>query len=413
MATPNVQPDVIVVGAGIAGLACASQLSEAGVRAVVLEATNRIGGRIWTDTVAQTIVERGAEFIHGDTASVWRVINKAGIKTQKQKVSRVVISNQYEDVTDSLLPVYERAVQTIQSYSGAETTVADFINQMEVPDTLKRILKRKYEDYESGSSTEISLKQTVKLANLASNGSGNFFVKDGYRKLIKTLVAKSNIELNSPVTTISSTNGRMLVETSKKLHRSRVVVVTSSIGVLRSDSIQFSPSLPPYFSNALNNFGFGNIVKLNLVFKRSVFQDRLAIDNNYASWWPRNFGNHTGMVCFVGGERANELGVLSWRQVLSDALTILSRTVGRDVSTEVLDFVVDDWSKKPTFKGAYTFPTQKFLGVQKILAEPYFNGGLYFAGEALNTKGHHATVHGAYESGIETAEKILLKMKRS
>ncbi len=426
--TATVDVDVVVLGAGVAGLKAAHDLDAAGVRVVVLEARDRIGGRVWTDRdLADHPVELGAEFVHGDRASTWAPLRALGLATRV-----------WPKADESLVRLADGSLRTMRD---ARASDADFdrTRTMTWPD----LEARPYEDLEAfllradwtGAQRGYVRRSFANAAGddphhlsaaalglgLADGtaGLGDHRIEDGYDALPNALAEGLDVRLETPVTRVEvERSGVRVTVGSGATWRARHVVVALPLGVLQSGDVTFEPELSALKGSALAGLRMGPVVKVVYRLDRIPFRplDRAgpAIEAVYASgtppmWWTSSPADTARPIWtgFVSGSGALELLRHPPEAALARAFAALVAEVDPN---ERAGLHYDrarriDWPHDPWARGGYSHVVPGFVGAREALAAP--TPPLFWAGEATAGEGSAATVHGAFESGERAAREVL------
>lgn len=421
---------VIVIGAGIAGLATARQLVDAGKKVVVLEARNRLGGRIHTSTKwADVPLDLGATWIHGDGAAnpLTGLAQKAAARTTTTSFARDaaydadghVLTNAEQATMNRLRSEMRAAVTAFQESSSdvplrdAIYRGVDYANKVPFEQRLTdHLINTTYEHEYSGPATELSALNFDSDSRF--NGDERLFL-DGYSVLSNYLAKGLDVRLQQIVREINYSNETVTVSTSQGTVQGTAVVVTVPLGVLQSGAIQFSPALPTDKLNAINGLGMGTLNKCYLRFP-TAFWDTAADWINYvpaatnrgewAEWL--SLTRVTGKPVLLGFNAADygrSLEKLSDSEIVARAMQTLRAMYGNAISAP-LDWQITRWMSDPFARGAYSFnKTGAPAGARTTLAAP-LSRRLYFAGEATDAR-YFQSVHGAYLSGLRAANEVL------
>lgn len=405
--------DVIVVGAGASGLSCAHDLVCGGLRVLVIEARDRIGGRIHTIR-DKGVVEAGAEFVHGENAATWEIIAKCGLKTEEWPIGdpgKRLFVRGGKMLPDPLSLGAEIAKihETIDEYSGSEISVEDIIRRQQQSEEARFYAARQLVNIEAAELDRLSAPGFNQEQKLASNGSRNFWITDGYSRVVEYLAKTPRLALSHPVARIQWREGRVTVESSKgAAFAGRRLVLTIPIGVMRKGPL-FDPELPPELTDAFHAIGFGNSTKLTVWLddlKSLPDFSVLASDGMFGGFWQRLFGPTPVLVGFSGGTRADQLTAMGEEAAIQTGVEELSRALGRAIRNKIAAVRHFTWSDDPYAMGSYSYPAIGMGSACRTLRKP-IEDTVYYTGEAANDQGHSATVHGAIEAGRMTAAQIL------
>jgi len=402
--------DTLIIGAGAAGLAAARQLQAAGQRICVLEARERVGGRIATDRTYGP-VELGAEFVHGDRACTWQAIHSAGLRARPWGTNRRFARG------GRLLPPDDPAIGRIYTlyelattYAGPEISVAELLARHAASgDPALAFALRWLANLEAADPAHLSAAALARERADSHNGFGNCHLLDGYDRLATHLATGLPIRLGTPVARLVWRPGAVVARLARgEALSARRVLLTVPAGVLRAGRPAFDPPLPAERLAALNRIGVGHVTKLILWFDRQRWPEFtvLSTDGQVATWWPVPGAATPTLMGYVGGPAALRLAARGEAGAIATGLAELTALFGADMRAACLGGRLADWSRDPWSLGAYTYSPVGMGNARAILATPLAET-LYFAGEATVTNGHLATVHGAIESGYRAAAEIL------
>ena len=439
---------VVIVGAGVAGLAAAAKLGEAGFSVVVLEARDRIGGRVFTDHDRTTgaPIELGAEFIHGLPAEIWQPL-------QAQEAEITEVAGQSWCVTsDGLAPckffnhvdkILEKMHDSIPDESFASFLNREFPNHAHDPHLEEA--KRRAIGYVSGFNAAdpdlVGVHWLVQgmRAEEKIEGYRAFRSRNGYEDLISAFQKRTaghdvKISTSTVVEQIRWRPDQVEVlarneETSVDLSAKRVLV-TLPLAVLKAPAgqigaVEFIPVLPPEKIASFEKIETGKVVRVVLRF-RERFWERITTkhgprkslagmsflfsqDEMFPTWWtmmPKKSPIITGWAPFRSAERMAGLEAAS---VADEALKVWQRLLGcsfAELKASLEQAHFHDWQTDPFSRGAYTYGKVGSDGAQQALGAPVANA-LFFAGEATDVTGNNGTVHGAIASGYRAAREII------
>ncbi len=444
--TPTSQPKykVIIVGAGIAGLTAAKTLTDAHIPVLVLEARNRIGGRIYTVHPWVKNMDLGAGWIHGiynnpiadisnsqhlkTTPTLYNdnrlyarfksdtIYNNTGNKIDNAEVENLIpIAKKFDDYLAK-----HRSEASNRSIEDAakEFAILEHLNAKQTT-LFNYIVKIAYIFEFAADTSNISAQVETSYAGSIADGE-NVLISNGFNSVLSPLADNVPIELNQSVYKIAYGTQGVDVYTDKNHFQANYVIVTVPLGVLKADTIQFSPKLPEQKRNAIKQLGMGTYNKIYLLFNR-VFWDKQAEWLGYLpSTKNKNdlidilnyykFSNIPALLVFTAGKSGTEIEQWDDKSTLTHVMSILKKMYGANIP-EPSSYVITRWNSEPYTRGAYSYLP---VGVNKnafsILAAPVMNQ-VFFAGEATSTT-DPATTHGAYLSGLRAANEILALQKK-
>jgi len=431
---------ILILGAGAAGLAAARDLSRAGKQVTVLEARDRIGGRVFTLTEPNrpAPIEFGAEFIHGKSPALWELAEAANLKINKVSDRHWYFKNGKLIKSRDFWRTVQRLMDKMKS-SNADVSLRQFLDSMPDDEGTRRardIAIQYVEGFHAANINRVGIEGLVKANEAADSidGDESFRFQNGYDSLVQALRAEAEsygatFHLNTIVTSIHWQGQQLEVITSEgRAFTAAAVIITLPLGVLQADpedeGIQFVPELPAAKQAAIQQLAVGNVIKINMSF-RERFWERLkrwdedgeAVSFKDASffhypeapiptWWTQLPIRAPLLVGWAGGPRADRLrreGALLDQAIHS--LSLIFNTSTEETRNQLEASDVHDWHDDPFSRGAYSYVPVDGLPAQQTLAQP-LSDKLFFAGEATCT-GHVGTVHGAIQSGQRAAREIL------
>jgi monoamine oxidase len=395
--------DVAVIGAGASGLACAQALSRAGLRVAVLEARNRVGGRVRTMRMPTgEVIELGAQVVHAThDQHLLELISKAGIRTAPYRFDSdmyVVHGGVRWDAASlsryrSPTPwVVERQLGS----DGATGTVADALAHL--PDNQRTLATAWLEQVVGGDCRALDV-AGVAIDRASRNPGSEIVVVDGFDKVTGALSRGLDVRLASPVETIRWS--RRGVETDGVLS-ARAAVVTVPPSVILDGGLNFEPPLPGDKVAALPSLASTDALSVVLTTaepaRRSVWA--MLVDKPQGLWWTKAGSPH--VVGHVKGPAA--AGAREWGLTADHAAQVavaLDPGLGAVTSISLQDWGADSWAR-----GGYTVPVTGVDDASRRWAEPV-DGVLFFAGEATADRGLRGLVQGAITSGLRAARHLL------
>lgn len=419
---------IIVIGAGIAGLAAARTLHDAGHTVTVLEGRDRIGGRVWTSRHwADAPMDMGASWIHGIKGNpITDLANKIEAERLETdydngllydvdgKKLRAAQWNRYERFEEIIDEALEEAAE-LDADVSIEAAVAKFVDVAAFSDQEKRyldlVLNSAYEQEWSGSISQLSAQQVNEDGD-DFDGEDVIF-PDGYDAIPNHLADGLTIELEQKVLHIAHNDSGVTITTENGEFRADRVIITLPLGVLKSGDVIFSPPLPAEKQTVIAQIGVGVLNKVYLRFAEPFWEKRpewyFYLSDKRGTWseWfnMHHYIDQPILMAFNAADFGTALEGWSDEQIVAQAMETLRKMFG-DKILDPESFQITRWIADPFAYGSYSFPAVGTpANARAILAQAVENR-LYFAGEATNSD-YPATVHGAYLSGLREAAKVM------
>lgn len=434
-------PDVIVIGAGVSGLTAAAELAEEGLTVIVLEARDRIGGRIFTlnDVGQQFPVELGAEFIHGQPPEIMETLRHASVPVSEvtgdnwcAENGRLVGCEFFSEVDEILQRMND---------DGPDESFAAFLDRCcsGASEEVKKHALGYVSGFNAADPAKVSLHWLVRQMRAEEKIEGDraFRARGGYKSLLEVLhqrVVKAGVEIRTStvVRRIEWKPGYVTIdalcgEQPVSLHSNRALV-TVPLGVLQarsgdSGAIAFTPPLPQEKSEAIAGMEMGKVFRVVLHFQERFWEDIHPSGNSdrtlgrmsflfsqndfFPTWWtamPDRFPIMTGWAPWHAAERLEADNA----PVVARALQTLGGLLGvaRTEMEKLLEIAYfHDWQADPLSRGAYSYVKAGAASSPKMLGQPV-KDTLYFAGEAADITGNTGTVHGAIASARRAVVEI-------
>lgn len=398
-------PDVIVIGGGISGLAAAYKLSMQGLRVLLLEARDRLGGRIHTSKSPHygTCAELGAEFIHGTCDELWKLVREAQLQT-------VEYTDRLPFTPDFTLPP-----------SGSEdVTVQAMLNKAGRSEVNTKNVLDYVEDYHAADASEASLLAFIKQhsAEVALDSKRIWKISGGYDGIIAYLADRfqnngGQIMLNAVVETITWGTGSVAVSVGTQHFRSSKAVISLPLGVLQARCVRFDP-VPFRTLKAADSMRMGYVGRFVLCFSKRPWERYVSFipSSEYSdcSWWALDDISSPSLTGWIAGTRAEHLLKLTPTQRKNRILRCAAQALGIDESVllaELLEYHEHDWRNDRFSRGAYSWVPVGAVNASVEMAKPV-EETLFFAGEHTDLTFQWGTVHGALLSGYRVAEQIQL-----
>lgn len=415
----NEQADVIVIGAGVAGLAAARALAEQGARVIVLEAGERVGGRVWSiRDFAGIPVEAGAEFIHGSGAATWQAIRAAGLQTRYVPQIRNSWFNLGGHTRWLPLhlahPAVWRSFDVLRALrrTREDQTAAAFVASRRYRGRARELVELTLTAHLPGRADEIGTLGLVADGILHLEQGRNHRVLDGYDRLPRHLAGGLDVRLGRRVTTIGWGQAGVQVRTADGATFAAAAGITSlPHGVLASGAVDFEPPLPSAKAEAIAEIRTGAVVKVLLRFDERFWPRRMAQlvcgSGPVTLYWAPAFGSGGPPVltAYATGARARVLSQVAAQRASELVLDDLARLFPQARPHRLIrDVRHIDWLSDPRARGGYTFLPSGGAAARAALAADD-TGTLLWAGGAAVWSPIADTVEAAYLSGLAAARR--------
>ena len=444
-------PDIIVIGAGISGLAAALDLVQAGMTVEILEARDRVGGRIFThqDPTLDYPVELGAEFVHGLAPEIWVPLQQHNLKVTEVDGDRWCALDQKLQKCDFFAQA-DKILSRMDDKHEDEAFL-DFLARSFPGDDrgeAKQWVTRYVIGFNAANAEDVSVHWLVhnRRAEEQIESDRAFRIVGGYRRLVDqfaqqfapshldTVAPAWQLHLSTVVREIQWTKDSLRIEAQtprgSRIIESPRALVTVPLGVLQSpDSIRFNPDLPNDKLQALDRLVMGKVIRVVLCFRQVLWdhvpagrmedhrsQDDLANlsflfshDGSFPTWWTQMPERVPILTGWSPAHCAERMAGMTEGRIIDKALESLSNLLGLEkaqVNSQLNSAYVHNWETDPFSCGAYSYVKAGGEGCQATLADPIANT-LFFAGEHTDTTGYNGTVHGAIASGRRAAKQIL------
>ncbi len=437
--------DVVILGAGAAGLAAAAELARRGRSAVILEARDRIGGRVWSLAVPglPVPVELGAEFIHGRPAATLARMRRAGIAALDAPIARLAV------VGGKLQPrgegVYAEIQRVLRRHAGAlkkkDVSVEAFLGRGRhgLSEEARTFARMRVQGYDAADPALASIRAIAE--EWCAEGAarpGHFRPRGGYGALLDWLAAgldgsRVELRLRSVVRAVRWKRGAVEVTYSQSKVGSRKsevlqvaarrAIVTLPLGVLKlapraPGAVHFTPALRAK-RPALDRLESGAVIKAALLFRSAFWEE---IDEGcyhgasffhspgaaFPTFWTALPERVPLLVAWAGGPKAARLARAAAPDMVRDAVASLDSIFGArgGIEERLAAAWVHHWQQDPFARGAYSYVAVGGHGARRALAES-LDDTLYFAGEAADYESEHGTVAGALASGERAAREAV------
>ncbi len=439
--------DVLIIGAGASGLAAARDLSRAGRSVAVLEARDRIGGRIHTERPSGSPLpaELGAEFIHGVSRDIWEIVESASLIVASGPDDHIYVRRGTIDSRGE----WEKMGRIFEGMKKVDEdmTFRDYLDRFhpEEPEAARSAVAY-VEGYHAAPADRVGIRalQLLEQASDAVNGDRAFRIVTGYDTIPLHFAAgldpdRVSINLSRVVTGLRWSRGEVHadVETAEggtaEIWSARRAIITLPLGVLQAPpgsrgAVTFTPDIPEV-RRAIDGLGMGDAARIVLRFRERFWEEMelrsrkgkeslehlgflLSDERLFPTWWSSLPLMAPTLTGWTGGPNAGELTGLTDDDAADRAVESLARILGRErsgIEEHLTGWSRHDWGADPFTRGAYSYLPIGGEEAQRKLAEPV-EETLFFAGEAVDINGHNGTVHGAIASGRRAARDLLITL---
>ena len=440
--------DVLVLGAGAAGLAAARDLSQAGLRVTVIEARPRIGGRILTrhDPRVPVPLELGAEFVHGEAPETLAIARAAGLGVLEiPDLHESVAGGRFKPMPDfwGVVDSMNRDLVRRIAKRGKDFPVSEYLDSARLPPPRRSMLKSFVEGFYAAHAERLSAQS---LADEAADGGEEedirpdkqFRIANGNDALMQWLrdgldPDRTQLRLSTVAHVVAWKRGNVSVECHAgdgaplEVSQARAAVITLPVAVLKAGALRFAPAIPAK-QRALAGLEVGHVFKIVLRFREAFWEppeflkerrgngDSAGRGLNFLhaagveipTWWSSLPVRAPLLTGWVGGVVAETLLAEEPLSRLERSLVALSEVLAvprRELEEQLDAWASHDWRADPFSRGAYSYIGVGGNGAPRALTRPV-EGTLFFAGEATNAE-EIGTVAGALSSGRRAARELL------
>lgn len=442
LSQPANQP-IIIIGAGVSGLAAASYLKEHGIPVLVLEARNRIGGRVVTENFQGYGLDMGASWIHGiENNPIYDLAKAHQLKTIQTHYADTTPYSQFDSylLYDSNGKIVsekdmQENIKLAEEFSDQIENDSPLIDTLSIEDAYTIYAQKKgfqsQEDkllhyiinsvylYEFAHDLS-KLSANIESVYEHSRVSGiNKIFPQGYSQIIPYLSKDIPIHLNQTVQKIEYGKNGVDVYTQNNHYHSNYVIVTVPLGVLKAGAINFVPALPTDKQEAINKLDMGVYNKVHLIFE-TVFWDK---NSEWIASLPENddltrtveimnlykYYGLPVLTVFTGGSHAIEVEKWDDKKTVDYMMQHLRKIYGNNIP-KPSSYYITRWNSDPFSYGSYSYlPAGVNAEYYRSFMRPVSHK-LFFAGEATSMT-DPATTHGAYNTGIRAAKQVIATMK--
>ena len=410
---------VVVVGAGISGLAAARDLQKVGFKVIVLESQDRVGGRLRTERSLGFAFDEGASWIHGTRKNpITDLAKEAGITTfetvdESRKSYDVggVLRNTtvYDKAEDELYDILASIMKSGNANQSFET-VFNKLYPAKSNDRLWKFLLSTYVTFDTGDLDKLS---SLLYDEGEEYGGAEVIATNGYDNIPNFFAKGLDIRLNQKVSKIDYSSEKINVHHDGGVLSANFVVVSVPLGVLKAQVIDFVPALPNLKQTAIQKVGMNCVNKFVLVWETAFWDDVQYISYtpeardkfNYFVNIKKFSPNHNALMTFAYANYARQTEAMSDAQIIDEIMNHLRDIYGKNIPNPT-KMLRTKWQSNENSHGAYSYTA---VGTEMQHFDDLagqVNNKLFFAGEHTE-KDYFSTAHGAYLSGIREADKII------
>jgi monoamine oxidase len=432
--------DVVIIGAGLSGLAAADELRRAGRSVLILEARDRVGGRAWTrhEPDLSAPIELGAEFIHGrvpETFELLREVGKAALDTSGAHWT--LRDRKLEQRADDLFTEIQQALEHANVLQLPDVAFGEWLEHSAehgLSSEAAAMARAFVEGFDAADPARVSTHFVATEWGAGGLLDGpQFRPLGGYSSVLGALAVdrrKTRLQLQTVVREVRWTRGCVQIEATFLDRPFRVkatrVIVTLPLGVLQTPeeapgAVRFVPPLESK-RPALAGLVSGAVLKLSLRFRRAFWDEleggRYQGASFFHSWqtifptfWTPRPLRAPLLTAWIGGPRAAQLSELPMSQIVERAMESLVRLFGgcRESDLELESAYLHNWQTDPFARGAYSYVAVGGMDARKLLGATV-EDTLFFAGEATDVD-EAATIAGALKSGTRAAREVIQRLE--
>lgn len=435
----NASWDVVIIGAGVSGLAAAAEMRKSGLSVLILEARDRVGGRTWTrhEPDLSAPIELGAEFIHGRASETFELLREVGKAALDTSGAHWTLRNgELVQNTEDLFGQIQNALERSKVLEREDIPFEQWLSEsggFGLATQAAAMAKAFVEGFDAADPAQVS---THFVAREWSAGgmldSPQFRPLGGYHSVLAALAGSLDresirLQLQTWVREVRWTRGSVEIDATFLDEPFRVratcAIVTLPLGVLQAPggargAVRFVPELDTKRA-ALDGLGFGPVLKLSLRFRHAFWEELdggryhdasffHSATTAFPTFWTALPLRAPLLTAWIGGPKAARLSQAKTPEIVRQALDSLSTIFGGRATSEfqLEAAYLHNWQTDPLARGAYSYIKAGGADARRSLAEPLADT-LFFAGEATDTQDEASTVTGALQSGERAAREVV------
>lgn len=419
---------VIIIGAGISGLSAGKYLQDNGYQPTILEAQDKVGGRIKTDRSLGVPFDEGASWIHNPRGNpITPIAQQSGAETYMTDDFKVKVydidGNAYPD--QQLTKAERQFNQILNSFDGNQKNSFADVFYNDYPqyknDRLWTYMLSAFLEFDTGGD----------IKELSSSGfyddetfaGKDVIITNGYDHITDKLAQGLDIKLNTRVNAINYKGQKIEIATNNGTYQADKVLVTVPLGVLKKGVIDFIPALPEKTQQAIDGLQMGSVNKFLLIWDNKTLAKPFWEDDlQYIGFTPKEKGKFNyflnvdklidpslgkyALMTFAFGDYSKQTEQMSDKEITDEIMSHLQAIYGKgQYLPRPTGFLRTKWNENPNSYGSYSFST---VGISNNAFEAFetpVNDKIFFAGEHT-VRDYRGTAHGAYLSGVREAKKI-------
>ena len=423
--------EILILGAGVAGLAAAVTLAEAGHTVTVLEARGRVGGRIHTLRTDEEFVELGAEFVHGNPPELLALLDELHLERYELEGN-----NLSYDGDGNLNPPKEdegptSLLEGLEEWQGEDVSFARYLQTTSLAPEEQQAAIGYVEGFNAADHRVIGVRSLIaqQKAEEEIEGDRVFHLRKGYGSLPEALASRllrahGSLLLDTHVNAITWHRGKVCAITNNGRFNALRAVITFPLGVLQSRSVRMTPEPGEVLRHA-DRMRMGVVCRVTLVFHSRFWAviphahheqlkqlSFLFSGGDFAlpmrvAWTPYPEESNA-VTLWAGGPAALRFQESTPEEIAHAACDSFAAMLGieaESVRNQLRSYYAHDWQSDSLAQGAYSYVPAGAIDASEAMSEPV-EGTLFFAGEHTDTTGHWGTVHGALRSGLRAARQM-------